>query len=469
MPAMSPYVKSTSTSILHEHHRDLIMSKCSCTTKALEILIRDIAGLNVRQQRAQIFFQRHRSFGTRAPLRQVETANLGVADDGFIPFEKTRKLQRSSVQAGGRQEGTAETVPSSTNVEDETIQPHWHAEVEVNDAVSASASAVTNGSVPSAPVDLRPSPEWVKPATQKPLSRKQRVQLKAQDPSRAITEGRRLRKERRMKEGTYRPTSINMLAHSEKQRETQKEREAEEEPDPEQIGTHELENTNEVEDVLAKLDQDLGGPSIIKAQQKRAERLASKSVEKKRKAQLTAAKKHEQKQQAIAEAEAQRKKTMEPWMRDKTALQAKFGAKGWAPNKRLSPDSLEGIRALHSSDPETYDTAMLSQHFQITPEAIRRILKSKWKPQPEEIEKRMERWEARGKRKWNEMSELGMKPPKKWRMQGVPNPKMEGRTIKKWEDDRAENKTINQKTGKKERWRNLEKQDEVENSLAHRL
>lgn len=443
------------------------MSKCSCTTKALEVLIRDIAGLNVRQQRAQIFFQRHRrSFGTRAPLRQVETANLGVADDGFIPFEKTRKLQRSSVQAGGRQEETTETVPSSINAEDETIEPHWHAEVEVNDAVSASADKMT------APVDVRPSPEWVKPAAQKPLSRKQRVQQKTQDPSRAITEGRRLRKERRIKEGTYRPTSTDMLAQFEKQREVQTVREAEEEPDQERIGTHELENTNQVEDVLAKLDQDLGGPSIIKAQQKRAERLASKSVEKKRKAQLTAAKKHEQKQQAIAEAEAQRKKTMEPWMRDKTALQAKFGSKGWAPNKRLSPDSLEGIRALHSSDPETYDTAMLSQHFQITPEAIRRILKSKWKPQPEEIEKRMERWEARGRRKWNEMSELGMKPPKKWRMQGVPNPKMEeGRTVKKWEDNRAEQpKTINQKTGKKERWRNLEKRDdEVEISLAHRL
>lgn len=448
------------------------MSKCSCTSKALEALVRDMAGLHIRQQRAQIFFQRHRSFGTRAPLRRVETANRGAVDDDFIPFEMTRKLQRFSVQAGGRHEGNTEhiveTVPSSANIEDGTID----AEIDIDDTVSASANTETNGSVPPAPVGLRTSPEWVKPAAQKPLSRKQKAQQKAQDSARPITEGRRSRKERRIQAGKYKPSSVHTMAQSEKQRVTQIERGSGKELESEQIGSNEPENTDQVKQVLAKLDQDLGGPSIIKAQQKRAERLASKSVEKKRKAQLTAAKKHEQKQQATAKAEAQRKKTMEPWMRDKTALQAKFGAEGWAPNKRLSPDSLEGIRALHSSDPETYDTATLSQHFQITPEAIRRILKSKWKPQPEEIEKRMERWEARGKRKWHEMSELGMKPPKKWRMQGVPNPKLlEGKTVMKWEDNRAE-PPINQKTGRKERWRNLEQKrqdDGLSISFAHRL
>lgn len=401
-------------------------------------------------------------------MRQVETANLGNVDDGFIPFELTRKLQRSSAQDVVKQEGNAEhiveTVRTRADSASETLEQHRHADIVINDAVSASVDAETNRSMSHVP----PSPEWVKPAAQKPLSRKQKTQRKAQDSSPLVSEDRRSRKDRRMQQVLYKANSTNTMAQAKKHKVGQRECENATESE-QQISKPHSRNGIQIDSVLAKLDRDLGGPSIIRAQQRRAERLATKLVEKRRKAELTATKKHEEKQQVNAAAEVQRKKKAEPWMRDKSALQAKFGAKGWAPNKRLSPDSLEGIRALHSSDSETYDTAMLSRHFQITPEAIRRILKSKWKPQSEEIEKRMKRWEARGVKKWREMSELGMKPPQKWRMLGVPNPR--GMTHQKWEDNRTE-PPMNQRTGKKERWRNLEQQhrnDDLETSLAHRL
>lgn len=123
----------------------------------------------------------------------------------------------------------------------------------------------------------------------------------------------------------------------------------------------------------------------------------------------------------------------ELWGIQKSALERKFGEKGWQPRKRLSPDTLSGIRALHASNPTIYNVDMLRDHFKITPEAIRRILKSKWKPSSEEIEDRMQRWERRGVRKWSEMAEQGQKPPKKWRELGVPNPKLGKR--KAWDSN----------------------------------
>ncbi|TKA67316.1 hypothetical protein B0A55_09071 [Friedmanniomyces simplex] len=109
----------------------------------------------------------------------------------------------------------------------------------------------------------------------------------------------------------------------------------------------------------------------------------------------------------------------EPWELQKDALEHKFGETGWQPRKRLSPDTLDGIRALHASDPAAYSTETLSEHFKIAPEAIRRILKSKWRPNEGETEDRRVRWERRGVKKWKEMSEMGMRPPVKWRAMGV--------------------------------------------------
>lgn len=113
----------------------------------------------------------------------------------------------------------------------------------------------------------------------------------------------------------------------------------------------------------------------------------------------------------------------ESWQVQKKALLEKFGSSGWSPRKRLSPDALEGIRMLHSQSPDKYTTPVLADHFEVSPEAIRRILKSKWRPNEEEEAKRRERWDKRGESIWSQMVEIGIKPPKKWRDMGVGKPR----------------------------------------------
>lgn len=108
----------------------------------------------------------------------------------------------------------------------------------------------------------------------------------------------------------------------------------------------------------------------------------------------------------------------ENWQLQKAALKEKF-PEGWSPRKRLSPDALAGIRALHQQFPEEYTTEVLANKFEVSPEAIRRILKSKWEPQPEEEMERQERWFNRGKRIWSAWAEEGKKPPTKWRQEGI--------------------------------------------------
>lgn len=105
----------------------------------------------------------------------------------------------------------------------------------------------------------------------------------------------------------------------------------------------------------------------------------------------------------------------ENWQIQKAALSSKFGATGWAPRKRLSPDALEGIRALHAQFPTKFTTPVLANQFEVSPDAIRRILKSKWRPRDEEVDSRRQRWDKRGERIWGQMVALGVKPPKKWR------------------------------------------------------
>ncbi|KAL8820853.1 MAG: hypothetical protein Q9223_001009 [Gallowayella weberi] len=115
----------------------------------------------------------------------------------------------------------------------------------------------------------------------------------------------------------------------------------------------------------------------------------------------------------------------ETWQIQKAALVSKFGSTGWTPRKRLSPDALEGIRALHAQFPEKYTTPVLASQFEVSPDAIRRILKSKWRPSDEEVTSRRQRWDKRGERIWGQMVQLGVKPPKKWREVSHPFPSFE--------------------------------------------
>ncbi|KAH8811657.1 hypothetical protein F5884DRAFT_284006 [Xylogone sp. PMI_703] len=108
----------------------------------------------------------------------------------------------------------------------------------------------------------------------------------------------------------------------------------------------------------------------------------------------------------------------EHWQIQKEALKKKF-PEGWNPKKRLSPDALMGIRALHAQMPEQCTTETLAKTFQVSVEAIRRILKSNWTADADEEADRQSRWFRRGERVWSRYAELGVKPPKKWRELGI--------------------------------------------------
>lgn len=121
----------------------------------------------------------------------------------------------------------------------------------------------------------------------------------------------------------------------------------------------------------------------------------------------------------IANEDSKPLKEKPKWLVQKEALKEKLGGTAWNPRKKLSPDTMEGIRHLHNTQPQRFTTAVLSQHFKVSPEAIRRILKSKWRPTDEEQEERLRRWDRRGEKIWSNLVELGVKPPKKWREMGV--------------------------------------------------
>ena len=108
----------------------------------------------------------------------------------------------------------------------------------------------------------------------------------------------------------------------------------------------------------------------------------------------------------------------EVWGVQKSALEKKFPA-GWSPPKKLSPDAIAGIRTLHAQYPAEYSTEVLAAQFETSPEAIRRILKSRWRPSPTEEEDRQRRWFERGKRVWGQWAATGRKPPLRWRREGV--------------------------------------------------
>ncbi|EIN08388.1 hypothetical protein PUNSTDRAFT_144000 [Punctularia strigosozonata HHB-11173 SS5] len=67
---------------------------------------------------------------------------------------------------------------------------------------------------------------------------------------------------------------------------------------------------------------------------------------------------------------------------------------GWAPTRKLSRAAMDGIRTLHKHDPDTFSTPVLAEKFRISPEAVRRILKSSWQPSSAE-QARLAQREAR--------------------------------------------------------------------------
>lgn len=106
---------------------------------------------------------------------------------------------------------------------------------------------------------------------------------------------------------------------------------------------------------------------------------------------------------------------IQPWMIYKARLQEKFKGQAWEPPKKLSPDAQEAIRVLRKNHPE-FTTTMLAEKFEVSGEAIRRILRSKWRERektPEVAQEWAEKWAKRGQKVWQRWEEAGVVHTKK--------------------------------------------------------
>ena len=124
----------------------------------------------------------------------------------------------------------------------------------------------------------------------------------------------------------------------------------------------------------------------------------------------------------------------------KKSLKQKFGEEGWNPRRKLSPDAQRGIRELYALDPTLYSTPTLAEQFKVSPEAIRRILRSKWLDNAAEdkVQERRERWAKRHDRIWDQQSELGLKPKRR----GDTRPDDAASGADRWEEDMEARKVL---------------------------
>lgn len=85
------------------------------------------------------------------------------------------------------------------------------------------------------------------------------------------------------------------------------------------------------------------------------------------------------------------------WVVQKAALQKKFGRTAWLSHTKISPGTVGLIKAITAEAPRALTATEIATKFNISWEAARRILKSKWTPKTDEDkEKRMRKWLERG-------------------------------------------------------------------------
>lgn len=93
------------------------------------------------------------------------------------------------------------------------------------------------------------------------------------------------------------------------------------------------------------------------------------------------------KQEPELEQEEVEEDTRPDWKKHKEAIKERFPG-GWAPPKRISREAMDLLRTAHKVDPETNSVPVLSQRFKISPEAVRRVLKSRFELDRNERDKR---------------------------------------------------------------------------------
>jgi hypothetical protein len=412
------------------------------TARSFDLLIRDFASINLRQHRARTFLLHHSSrrdfhTGSTESLRfHVEANELGDKrwrDEGY-GLKITGYKDEDSVKVGDAiplelDEGDGKWREDGWAAEVDVVAPEGHVAAMPGESIvteAGSSNAMSTPTAEEATVDAAATIGAA--ATGAALAGHS-----AAGGSKSRAESRLARRQRRELAGSYKPDAAA--------REQQTEEKADDE------------SRDNVLSMIEKMD----GPALPKPKDKAA--ISARSKEKR------AAKREEKIAEKMAEkgsvsngiarllkfkdskgtSDYNSKARMPPedrpkrenWQIQKSANLNKFGDSTWQPRKRLSPDTLEGIRALHTSDPATYSTETLSSQFQVSPENIRRILKSKWRPNDDERDEREKRWERRGVRKWTEMAELGERPPRRWREMGVGSVVGEPERRPGWKRDRG--------------------------------
>ncbi|KOG96959.1 mitochondrial ribosome assembly protein RRG9 [Saccharomyces eubayanus] len=90
-------------------------------------------------------------------------------------------------------------------------------------------------------------------------------------------------------------------------------------------------------------------------------------------------------------------KEIPEWKKQKMAVRKKIQGQRWNPSKKISQEQMEALRLLKSNFPEM-TASDFAERFKISPEAVRRILKSNWKRSDDENKNAHERWKRRGER-----------------------------------------------------------------------
>lgn len=90
------------------------------------------------------------------------------------------------------------------------------------------------------------------------------------------------------------------------------------------------------------------------------------------------------------------KKVVPLWKSRNETIKKKIKGERWNPSKKLSQTSMDNVRLLKEQMPHL-TSSDLAKHFEISPDAIRRILKNKFKRTEEDSKRIQERWERRGK------------------------------------------------------------------------
>lgn len=101
-----------------------------------------------------------------------------------------------------------------------------------------------------------------------------------------------------------------------------------------------------------------------------------------------------------------RKRDLPEYMKNKYSIREKklkMGPNAQSKLKRLSRKSIEGIQTLHDRFPEELTTDKLAEFFKISPIAISKILKSRWKPNDEESLELNRRWESHTRKRATNM------------------------------------------------------------------